>query len=171
MKKSTFPALAAVAALLLFSLSCQKHSTASDKEKDLNLDAPSGQRIASSIRQLKSDALKLIFTKHAGMQEFEITKISYLPVSKGYAAMISYRLQNGTAGSFGIFKGVKYKLAQPGELFISNNGEVQSSADGKISISCSGTCNCKMTTTINTETGVITVDCGCNNCSATVTQS
>jgi hypothetical protein len=172
MKKSTFPALAAVAALLLLSLSCQKHSSISNKEKNINLDAPSGQRIASTIQQLKEDAVQVIVSKHAGLQAFEITGIDFLPVKKGYAAIVSYRLQDGTAGSYGIFSGVRYRLAQPHQLSVMANYQDESMAvDGKISITCEGTCNCKMSTTINTDTGVITVDCGCNNCSAQVKQS
>ena len=172
MKKMNLPAFAAVVALLLLSLSCQKNSTITNKEKNLNLDAPSGQRIASSIEQLKTEAAQIILSKHLGGQSFELTGINFLPVKKGYAAIVSYRLQDGITGSFGIFSGVKYKLAQPDEFSIMANYQDESmAADGKISITCEGNCNCKMSTTINTETGVITVDCGCNNCSAKVSQS
>ena len=157
----------AVAALLLLSVSCQKNSTASNKEKELNLAAPSGQRIAASINQLRVDALQVIINKHDGPQEFEITGINFLPIKKGYAAIVSYRLQDGTENSFGIFSGVKYKLAHPNANALNES----MAADGKVTISCQGTCTCKMSTTINTDTGVITVDCGCSNCEAHIKQS
>ncbi|HYC28978.1 MAG TPA: hypothetical protein VEB42_09180, partial [Chitinophagaceae bacterium] len=142
MKKSTFTAIAAVAALVFLSLSFSKDNK--------GLMAPSGQRIAASMRALKAESVQIISGKHAGVREFEITDVSYLPVKKGYAAIITYRLQDGTTDSYGIFSGVELNLPQRAALSTD-------ASYGKVKISCAGTCTCHLSTTINTDTGVITV--------------
>lgn len=156
MKKTALTAMAVVAALLFLSFSFSKNN------KDLI--APSGQRIASSMQKLKAESKHIVSGKHAGARDFEIVNVSYLPVKKGYAAIVTYKLQDGTTDSYGIFSGVQLNLPQGAAL----STEMR---DGKVKITCAGTCSCHMSTTINTDTGVITVDCGCSNCSAQISES
>lgn len=97
-------------------------------------------------------------------ENVEIVNVQHLPVKQGYAAIITYKNQDGTTGNYGIFSGVQLNLSNGAAL----NTEMR---DGKVKISCAGTCTCHLSTTINTDTGVITVDCGCSSCSAQVSQS
>jgi hypothetical protein len=175
MKKRIFTAFAAAAVLFLLSVSCQKNANLSAKEKTLSLEAPSGRRVASSMQQLKSDAVPTLIAKYGTAEQFEITGIQYLAITKGFAAIVSYRLENGTTGNYGIFSGVKVVLPKAHELTVTKDRLSASTqmreADGKVTISCKGTCTCRMSATINADTGVITVDCGCSDCSSTVTSS
>lgn len=156
MKKTTLTAIAAVTVLVLLSLSFRKSVTA------VNLTAPTGQRIAASVQSLKAESVQLISHKH-GSVAFEIISVSYLPVKQGYAAIVSYRLQNGITGSYGIFAGVPLQLPNQSAL----NVEAR---EGKVKITCEGTCTCHLSVTINSDTGVITVECGCSSCSAQISQ-
>ena len=165
MKKRSIIAIVAMACLALLSLSCQKNAAVSAKEKTLKLDAPSGQHIAT-IGELKQQAAQVVLNKHGKEQSFEITSIDFLPVAKGYAAIISYRLQNGITSNFAVFSGVKFNVASS-----SITTSAAQEKDGKVTISCKGTCSCTLSATVNADTGVITVNCGCSGCDATMTQS
>jgi hypothetical protein len=159
MKKRTFAAIAAVMALLFLSLSFRKDASISNKERELSLNAPNGQRIATGVRALKAEAAQLLARKHGSVQAFEITGVSFLPVKKGYAAIVSYRLQDGTTSSYGIFSGVQLKLPHKKALSMEANYD-------QVKIVCLGICFCHLSVTIDTDTGVITVDCGCLTCGA-----
>lgn len=169
MKRTSFAAMAATC-LLLLAISCKKNDNLSVKEQSLELQAPSGKQIATSIQQLKAQAAQIVMHKHNSKQRFKLTGIQYLPAAEGYAAIISYALQDGTSGTFGIFEDVKLNIdPATGVDIISRGGaenlSVQESA-GKVSISCRGNCNCVLSAVINTDTGVITISCGCSECSA-----
>ena len=172
MKRTTFVAVATC--LVMLSLSCQKNASTSNNEKALKLQAPSGQQVAASIQQLKAEAARVILFKYNTEQEFQLTNIEYLPVTTGYAAIVSYTLQDGTTGNYGIFQGVQFNLPpSSGVGVIPQDASASKEASGKATICCRGTCQCSLSATINTDTGVITVNCGCSNCEAhvTVTQS
>lgn len=172
MKRTTFVAVATC--FVLLSLSCQKNASTSKNESALKLQAPSGQQVAASIQQLKAEAARVILFKYNTEQEFQLTNIEYLPVTKGYAAIVSYTLQDGTTGRYAVFQGVQFNLpSSSGAGIIPPINASQQEAAGKATISCKGTCQCSLSATINTDTGVITVNCGCSNCEAhvTVTQS
>ena len=169
MKRTTF---VAVATCLVLSLSCQKNASTSNNEKALNLQAPSGQQVAASIQQLKAETARVILFKYNIEQEFQVTNIEYLPVKRGFAAIVTYRLQDGTTGTYGVFQGVQFTLpSSSGAGIIPPINALQQEAAGKATISCKGNCQCSLSATINTDTGIITVSCGCNSCDAYVTVS
>ena len=169
MKRTTFVAVATC--LVLLSLSCQKNASTSNNEKALKLQAPSGQQVAASIQQLKAEAARVILFKYNTEQEFQLTNIEYLPVTKGYAAVVTYTLQDGTTGNYGVFQGVQFNLPPSSGVGIIPENNASKEAAGKATISCRGTCQCSLSATINTDTGIITVNCGCNSCDAYVTVS
>jgi hypothetical protein len=170
MKKTAFVAVATC--LVLLSLSCKKNTSSSNTAEALNLRAPSGQQVAASIEQLKAEAALVILFKHNAPVEFQLSSIEYLPVKKGYAAIISYTLQDGTTGKYGVFQNVQFNITAASGAGIVPPGENENNvAPGKATISCRGTCSCSLSATINTDTGIITVDCGCTSCGAYVTYS
>lgn len=170
MKKTAFVAIATC--IVVLATSCKKNTNTSSKEEALELKAPSGQQIASGIQQLKAEAARVILFKHNTEQPFQITNVNYLAATKGYAAIVAYTLQDGTAGSYAVFSGVKYNVTNAAELsVVPRNKNSHAMADAKVTITCRGTCNCVLSATINANTGVITVDCGCSNCKAEISAS
>ncbi len=178
MKKSCVVAIFATLTLAAVGVvSCQIEKLTT-KEEALNLTAPSGMAIASNIADLKSDAAKIIAAKY-GKQSFEITGIEYLPVKEGFAAIVSYRIANGATGNFAIFEGVKFNIqsqsivtdTKTGKYLTS--GETAKSNGGSIKIICNrtGDCECRVEGTLDTNTGIATWRCSCEQCSATITYS
>lgn len=175
MKKTSFIAIAAMASLAMLSLSCQKNAGISDKEKALQLQAPSGQLIAATIHALKAEASEIVLNKF-GKQDFQLTQIEYLPVTSGYAAIVYYQLEDGTTGNYGNFSEVKYVVPLPLETVTipqKNKGVSNPGENAKVTISCvkKGSCECHLSATINADSGVITVSCGCSTCDVRVTES
>jgi hypothetical protein len=164
--KKTLIIAAAMASLVLLSPSCQKNAGLSKQEQSLSLHAPSGQRIAATVHDLKTHASAIVENKFGKGQDFQLMRIDYLPVEKGYAAIVFYELKNGTIGNYGIFSGVSYDLAASDETAVQEE-------DSKVTISCDkkGTCDCNLSGTYNPNTGVVTVNCGCSTCEVKVTES
>lgn len=162
--------------LVLLSLSSQRTASTSNARSMLDLQAPSGLRITTSIQQLEAEAARVILYKHNMQQEFKINNIEYLPVTTGYAAIISYTLQDGTAGNFGMFYDVKLDFGACSSVGIVQQGSATNynaaqQAAGKATITCRGNCPCSLSAVINTDTGTITVNCGCSGCEPHMTQS
>jgi hypothetical protein len=182
MKKTVWIAVMAIMCFFVLPLlSCKKADSNAEHEQSLSLKAPSGQSIAPSLTSLRADAARIILKKFGSAQEFQITHIEYLPVSKGFAAIISYELSNGEKGNFASFTGVKFRVISQSVITDMATAEQLSTGEalesleggngGKITITCSrtGTCECKVQGTVNTNTGVVTWGCSCEQCSATVT--
>ena len=178
MKKSLIIAILAIMSLIILpAISCKKSDTA-QKPQSLSLKAPSGQQIAQSVTALRTEASGIISKKFGGKQDFEITNIDYLPVNQGYAAIISYRISSGETGNFASFSGIRFKISSqsittdyPTAQYLSGNAEAQNADAGKITITCTrnGTCECKVQGTVDTNTGIVTWGCSCEQCTATVT--
>jgi hypothetical protein len=170
--------------LLLFTLSgllvigtiffsCQK-SSSSKQANQINLTAPSGEAIASNIEELTSQAGKVVASKYGSNQSLEIVKVDYLPFKTGLAALVTYKLPDGTTNNFAINHNVPYVLAS--RSLQAKTVDAVASPDvappppppTKITVSCSGTCSCTVQGTINMTTGVITYTCSCSTCDMTV---
>ena len=166
MKKTLIIAATAMASLVLLMPSCQKNAGLSKQEQSLSLEAPSGQRIAATVQELKAHASEIVGNKFGKGKDFQLMRIEYLPVEKGYAALVFYELENGAVGNYGIFSGVEYDLVTSDETAV----EYESS---RVTISCvkKGTCDCSLSGSVNPNTGVITVNCGCSTCEVKVTES
>ncbi len=158
--------------MVLLIPSCQKNSGVSEEEKALSLEAPSGQQIAVTIQELKSEASDMLRNKFGTGTDFQLTLIEYLPAAKGYAAIIHYRLEDGTTGNYGIFSEVSFAVAPGSVSDLAVRKTVDPIEAGRVTITCvkKGSCECRLSATINTDTGVITVSCGCSTCNVTVVE-
>lgn len=159
MKRSIFIACMAIILAIAPFLSCNKAGDIPD-EKNLQLTAPSGEQIAVSASDLKAKMSAVIAKNFGAKKDFRVTGIEYLNTGKGYAALISYELSDGTAGSFLRVKGLKYTIASQSVTVVPGDA-----GSREAYIFCrliSGTCNCKVTSVvIDTEAGTITVGCNC----------
>jgi hypothetical protein len=155
MKATTF--LAATAILFVFS--CQKAKDVPPTEPGLNLQAPSGQAIAAGVDDLKVIGLKALANKEA-QTGFTLTSIDYLPVAKGYAALVHYRLLNGSEGTFAVVSGVK--LQAPGK----DGGTLYEDNSKQFLLTCTpyGYCVCRAYLYYNSNNQTITYSCGCESC-------
>ncbi|MGB8193830.1 MAG: hypothetical protein WCF67_17995 [Chitinophagaceae bacterium] len=165
MKKTTF--LAAMAMCLM--LSCQKAQTISEKERGLNLKAPSGDLVANGISALKLRTVKVIQSQGLNSEDFEIISINYLQVKKGVAAVIYYQLQDGTFDGYAFLSGVRYVLTPSGLRVFLNEATTQGQRAGDQSFVCVKTNDCtgkckappEIILTENGEFGGF--DCGCSD--------
>lgn len=94
MKKLVYSLLVLCSACLLaWACNSMDESVAvTDLEESLNLQAPSGMKIANSMLDLKEFLGK---DMDFPMDEFEITDIKYTNVTEGYIAMVTYLLADG----------------------------------------------------------------------------
>ena len=152
--------------------SCNKAESVPNEEK-LQLEAPSGQRIAASASDLMKQSSTVITELFGKKQSFQLTGVEYLNVSKGYAAIISYQLSDGTVGNFATIEGVSFKIDATS---ISTRKPAKKAKDdtvladesgSKVSLVCQKVpptnCPCKIQGVLNTQTGTITWKCDCQN--------
>ncbi|HYF32952.1 MAG TPA: hypothetical protein VD993_17630 [Chitinophagaceae bacterium] len=173
MKKLLSIAMAMALAILPFT-SCQKSETVSEEEKLLQLQAPSGQHIAAAISDVRAEAAAIILDKFGTGKAFRLTAIEYLNVTKGYAAIISYRLSDGTTGNYATVADAAFTVEAASIRTNSVKTKKTSGASAiindesvsKVTLQClkTGTCECKISATINAETGTITWKCSCTDC-------
>jgi hypothetical protein len=151
---------------ILFSvciLSCHKGPTITRGEENLLLQAPSGMPIANGIAALKAKVGKVVYDKH-GSQPFEILTLEYFPVTKGYAAVIYYRLQNGLVSSYLSIGGIAYRTTDTGVQLLPNEPITNRESDeGGVQCVKTAQCTgeCKMSCKFNEGTQSFEVDCGC----------
>jgi hypothetical protein len=126
---------------------------------------------------LKKETATVISKKFGVKKQFEITGIEFLNVETGYAAIVNYRLPDGMVGNYAMFSGIKFNVeAQSVVTDVKSGRQIQESAsarvadDGKVKITCSrtGTCECKVEGTVDTNTGIVKWGCCCEQCSAEV---
>jgi hypothetical protein len=154
--------------------SCQK-SSSSKQANHINLTAPSGEAIASNIEELTSQAGKVVASKYGSNQSFEIVKVDYLPFKTGLAALVTYKLPDGTTNNFAVNHNVPYVIASSSlqtktvDAVASPDVAPPPPPPTKVTVSCSGSCGCTVSVTVNTNTGIITYSCSCSPCTATIT--
>jgi hypothetical protein len=181
-KKKSLVSFTILTLLIVAFGACQKNqadTSITSKEAVLSLKAPSGVNIASNITALKSEASEVVSKKFNAKVNFEITDINYLPVKTGYAAIISYKTQEGISSNYAVFNGVKFKIvSQSIKTDVNTSNDLSSLENSmlstaKIKIVCSriGTCECKVEGTVDMNTGIITWRCSCEQCAAEVTTS
>ena len=172
MKKQFFIALMAMIMAIAPFMSCDKAGNVPNEEK-LQLEAPSGQSIATSTADLMRQTSTVITEMSGKKQSFQITGIEYLNVSKGYAAIVSYQLDDGTVGNYATIDGISFTLdsksistRKPAKK-TSDNTVVADEASSKVTLTCQkspgGNCNCKIQGVLDSQTGTITWKCNCQN--------
>jgi hypothetical protein len=156
--------LLALAACLILITSCNKAQHITAGEENLNLIAPSGKTIATTIADLKTKAAKIVWQKYGTGASFELLTIEYFPAPKGYAASVYYRLKDGSTDSYLTIGGIAYRMTETGvELLPDEPITGREADDGGIKCEKKPECTteCKQTTVLNASTGQLEVDCGC----------
>lgn len=145
--------------LVVLGVGCQNEDLKSPNE--LNLRAPSGVLIATSVDDLKQIAITTI-GKRIKSSEIEILSIEYLQIHTGFAAMIDYSI-NGQKSNFAYFDydNVEYSASS----LESKSARVELIQE--VTVKCNGTCGCKVEGTIKPD-GTITFGCSCTDCTATI---
>ncbi len=156
---------------LLMALTIGLVITACNKQGDLVnqqeilLKAPSGVAIAANSDDLMKVALETV-SETSGL---EITKVDYLPVKTGFAAIIWYKTKAGAAGNFAYVRYSKIEYNAK-KLVVKRGGVTSQLVEGDITVSCNGSCGCVVSGEIKPD-GTITFRCGCSDCTATIKNS
>lgn len=78
--------------LVVVAQSCSQKDSI---ENSLNLTAPSGDLISENTLSLKKELSTVIAQKHGiSGDDFQLTKIDYVPLETGYSATITYKYDN-----------------------------------------------------------------------------
>ena len=170
MKKQLFIAVMAMAITPFFS--CNKAGNVPNEEK-LQLEAPSGERIAASASDLMSQTSAILFEMTGKKQAFQLTNVEYFKVSKGFAAIVTYQLSDGTVGNYATVQDVNFTIASPAVSTrkpakkTNDNSVLADESSSKVTLLCQkvpgSTCDCKIQGIIDLSTGVITWKCSCQN--------
>lgn len=164
--------MAMILAIVPFT-SCQKADVVSNEEQSLQLQAPSGQRIAATVQDVREEAAGIIIRKHGTLQGFRLTHIEYLPVRKGFAAIISYRLSDGSTGNYATVSDTRFATTSPSVGTTPETAEVFAAAmetgddtGSRVSFICMriGACDCRIQGVVDAESGVVTWKCSCIEC-------
>jgi hypothetical protein len=172
MKKLLSIAFAAMTLAIAPFMSCNKAGNVPNEEK-LQLESPSGQMIAATASDLMRQTSDVLFELFGKKQLFELTNVEYLNVSKGYAAIVSFRLNDGTIGNYAIVEGVSFHLdsksistRKPARK-TNDNTVLADDAGSRVSLVCQRTagsnCQCKIQGTLDATTGTITWKCDCQS--------
>ncbi|MFM6954266.1 MAG: hypothetical protein ACKOWL_04710 [Sphingobacteriaceae bacterium] len=145
----------------LVMASCNKQGDLANQQEFL-LKAPSGVAIATT----SDDLLKVAQETVASSSSLEITKVDYLPVKTGFAAIVWYKTKAGAAGNFAYVRYPKVEYNAK-KLVVKRGGVTSQLVKGDITVSCNGTCGCVVSGEIKPD-GTITFKCGCTDCTATI---
>jgi hypothetical protein len=145
----------------LVMTACNKQGDLANQQEFL-LKAPSGVSIAANSDDLMKVALETV-SETSGL---EITKVDYLPVKTGFAAIVWYKTKAGAAGNFAYVRYPKIEYNAK-KLVVKRGGVTSQLAKGDITVSCNGTCGCVVSGEIKPD-GTITFRCGCSDCTATI---
>lgn len=140
---------------------CNKQGDLANQQEYL-LKAPSGVSIAANSHDLMKVALETV-SETSGL---EITKVDYLPVKTGFAAIVWYKTKAGAAGNFAYVRYPKIEYNAK-KLVVKRGGVTSQLVKGDITVSCNGTCGCVVSGEIKPD-GTITFRCGCSDCTATI---
>lgn len=145
----------------LVMAACNKQGDLANQQEFL-LKAPSGVTIATNSDDLMKVALETV----PNAKDLKITKVDYLPVKTGFAAIVWYKTKAGAAGNFAY---VRYpKVAYEAKQLVVKRGTANSQLiTGDITVSCNGSCGCVVSGEIKPD-GTITFKCGCSDCTATI---
>ena len=172
MKKQLMIAVMAMTLAIVPFISCNKAGNVPNEEK-LQLEAPSGERIAASASDLMKQTSAIIVEMFGKKQAFQITAVEYLNVSKGVAAIVTYELNDGTIYNYAVAGDANFTIASPTVSTrkpakkSNDNTVVADESSSKVTLVCQkvpgGTCNCKIKGVVDVTTGVVTWSCNCQN--------
>lgn len=149
-------------------------------EQSLNLEAPSGLLIASSISDLKEEAAEIVGERFGVDKKFDIIELNYLGDSKdGYVVFVEYETEDGIRGNYLKAKNSKIKFnTDQVVMSVSSLTKVKSrseggSGGGDYVVRCLARGNCTQSQcTLGGEIGggSTSVWCNCAECALKVSQ-
>lgn len=143
-------------------------------EENLNLIAPSGERIADDVVTLKKKVADFISERYGIDKDFEIKGLQYLPLSDGYSVLVDYKTEDGIVSNLGITSNncskVKFEADEISARTIKRNVGLKTrrevdGGDAEVTYSCkasstsSDKCECKLTVFYHEDTGVYEYSC------------
>ena len=148
----------------------------STKEDTFNLIAPSGKSIAYNLESLKAEVSDVIVKKYGSKKDFELIDIQYFPANSGYAALISYKLQDGTISNYASVSNVIYKIDSESISSLTTIKTPTTDSNLKVNgaswkVTCAGDCGCRVVGTIDPKTDILTFGCSCVGCVCTATKN
>ena len=116
----------------LVMVACNKQGDLANQQQ-LLLKAPSGISIVANSDVLMKVALETV-SETSGL---EITKVDYLPVKTGFAAIVWYKTKAGAAGNFAYVRYPKIEYNAK-KLVVKRGGVTSQLVKGDITVSSSG---------------------------------
>lgn len=173
MKKTLTIACMAMTLAVAPFIACNKAGSIPNEEK-LQLEAPSGEKIAASAAELMKEASAIITEISGKKQEFQLTGVEYLDVNKGFAATVTYQLSDGTTGNFAIVEGVGFTLdsksvttRRPAKKSNDNTVLADEGGSSRVTLVCQrdpgSPCECTIRGVVDLVTGLITWSCNCSS--------
>lgn len=134
-------------------------------ESSLNLTAPSGELISENTISLKKEISAAIALKHGiDGDDFQITKIDYVPLKTGYSATITYKYDNDKEDV--IIKAYNVRFTYTAQSIVIPDDKGRSAGNRSILISCkSEKCSCKPVVTLGVDSELHYTCEGCDDCS------
>ena len=134
--------------LVVVAQSCSQKDSI---ENSLNLTAPSGDLISENTLSLKKELSTVIAQKHGiSGDDFQLTKIDYVPLETGYSATITYKYDNDKEDV--IIKACNVRFTYVAQSIVIPDDEGRSASDRSILISCkSESGSCKPVATLGTD--------------------
>lgn len=148
--------------LVVVAQSCSQKDSI---ENSLNLTAPSGDLISENTLSLKKEISAVIAQKHGiSGDDFQITKIDYVPLETGYSATITYKYDNDKEDV--IIKAYNIRFTYVAQSIVIPDDKGRSVSNRSILISCkSETCSCKPVVTFGIDPELHYTCEGCDDCS------
>ncbi|HBN28602.1 MAG TPA: hypothetical protein DD421_06115 [Clostridiaceae bacterium] len=165
---------------VIFMSGCSKEDikmNIAENEYLLDIVAPSGEKIANNITELKKETAFIIAETFEIDKTFEITNLNYLPCKKGYIAIIEYLTEDGMKGTYAISKDAEVNYSTD-NVILKSSSRLRSSSEngggGQTKFVCKphGNCStCTLQGSYNPNTGENTITCSCNECKMEITVS
>ncbi|MDR1343591.1 MAG: hypothetical protein LBK18_10125 [Prevotellaceae bacterium] len=139
----------------------------------LSLIAPSGEVIADGIHALKEETSLVLQANTKAAKKVEIIAVSYLPVPKGYAAIVEYLDPKGINGKYfkanGLSGKIKTKSKQLTTISYAKNQDESTQGEQPLPyLTCiaDGACSgCSIEAVYDESDNVVLVTCSCDDCS------
>jgi len=155
---------------MIIAISCNKQKNSVNTNEDtgttVNLIAPSGLKIASSIADLKALIDPTVKIK-LGNGNYTISQVDYVDSKTGYGALIYLKTDSGKLTTVFIANGIKFKAKVNNSLAINDTNPLfktmsDGSGDGgSQTYYCAGPPCCLVGYYFDTN-GEVIIDCGCD---------
>lgn len=148
-------------------------------EQSLNLKAPSGLLIASSVSDLREETVEIVRERFGVDKKFEIIELNYLGDSKdGYVVFVEYKTEDGIRGNYLKARNSKIKfntnqVVMGSSSLTKSKSKSEGDSGDEYVIRCLAGGNCSQSQcTLGGEfvDGLTSVWCNCAECTLKISQ-